>query len=249
MWWVHVGHDPASWSGRSPRSCSWWTRGSEAWVQVKALPSGVWRRFCGTCAGWENRRHNLGCELYLFQMIFTTVWDILYARLCLGPMSVTGIFLSWTWICRHQNWAWNLSLLLDHHWVPKKQLKTLVLREGLKLQIASIPWGQAVLMVLAVVGIEKFYVLPLCKSSLSHKVSTQVFSEIGQVAECHCSALDVLQISLLDHLWGHMNEITYSNYYSLSTVSLGGIAAWYDSPIQSHLRNWSQSWTSCSLSR
>lgn len=95
----------------------------------------------------------------------------------------------------------------------------------MKLQIASIPWGQAVLMVLAVVGTEKFYMLPLCLSSLSHKVSTQVFSEIGQVAECHCSALDVLQISLLDHLWGHMNEITYSNYYSLSTISLGGIAA------------------------
>ena len=85
MWWVHVGCDPASWSGRSPRSCSWWTRGSEAWVQVKALPSGVQRRVFGTSAGWEYRGSNFGCELYLFQVILTTVWDILYARPCLGP--------------------------------------------------------------------------------------------------------------------------------------------------------------------
>ena len=94
----------------------------------------------------------------------------------------------------------------------------------MKLHIASIPWSQAVLMVLAVVGTEKFYVIFMPEFLVSW-VSTQVFSEIGQAAECHCSALDVLQISLLGHLWGRMNERTDSNYCSLSTISLGGIAA------------------------
>ena len=76
-------------------------------------------------------------------------WSLLLSEIFYMPgfvwalMSVTGIFLSWTWICRHWNWAWNWSLLLDHHRVPKKTAENLSSEGGFETSNCFHPIGSS----------------------------------------------------------------------------------------------------------